>query len=60
MKIEKENADFKVYCRLMYNENCTERMDHGQTPYPSLEAYVTKNYNFIVKRFKGGKKPWVL
>jgi hypothetical protein len=60
MKIEKESAKFKCYCRLMYSENCTERMDHGQVPYPSLEAYVTKNYDFIVNKYKGGLTPWLL
>tara|TARA_B100000809_G_C14671530_1_gene363418 strand:+ start:40 stop:222 length:183 start_codon:yes stop_codon:yes gene_type:complete len=60
MEIEKENAKFKCYCQLMYSENCTERMDHGQTPYPSLDAYVTKNYDFIVNKYKGGLEPWIL
>jgi hypothetical protein len=61
MKIEKENADFKHYCRHMYDENCQERWVHGQTPYPSLEAYVTKNYDFIVDKFRvQNKKPWIL
>ena len=58
MKIEKENAKFKVYCQTMYSENCLERIEYGQKPYKSLEAYLTKNYNFIVDRFKKGKEPW--
>jgi hypothetical protein len=60
MKIEKENAEFNLYCRRMYNENCLERLDYGQKPYKSLEAYLTKNYNFIVDRFKKGKSPRAL
>ena len=57
MKIEKESAEFKQYCRMMYNENCLERIDFGQTPYKNLNTYLTKNYNFIVDRFKKGKRP---
>tara|TARA_R110002051_G_scaffold6393_1_gene31062 strand:+ start:636 stop:821 length:186 start_codon:yes stop_codon:yes gene_type:complete len=61
MKIEKDNADFRDYCRLMYSENCTERADHGQNPYPSLEDYVAKNYDFIANKFKDGARlPWIL
>jgi hypothetical protein len=60
MKIEKENAEFKNYCQLMYNENCLERTNNGQMPYPSLEAYITKNYDFIVSKFKDGERLWIL
>ena len=60
MKIEKENAEFKNYCQLMYNENCLERIQSGQVPYPSLESYITKNYDFIVSKFKEGERIWIL
>ena len=60
MKIEKENADFEQYCQIMYNENCIERLECGQIPYKTFEDYLTKNYNFIVDRFKKGKRPWSL
>ena len=57
MKIEKENAEFKQYCQMMYAENCLERLDFGQIPYKNLNTYITKNYDFIVDRFKKGKGP---
>ncbi len=60
MKIEKETAEFKAYCQTMYSENCLERLDYGQKPYKTFEDYLTKNYNFIVDRFKKGKGPWSL
>ena len=60
MKIEKENADFRHYCRHMYDENCLERTHSGQVPYPSLESYITKNYDFIVSKFKDGERIWIL
>ena len=56
--MKKDNAEFESYCQRMYNENCLERQDYGQKPYKSLEAYLTKNYNFIVDRFEKGKRPW--
>ncbi len=57
MKIEKESAEFKQYCQTMYGENCLERLQYGQEPYENLKAYLTKNYDFIVDRFKKGKRP---
>ena len=60
MKMKKESAEFKSYCRMMYSENCLERRDHGQEPYPSLDAYVTKNYDFIVNKFEAKDRTWIL
>ena len=60
MKIEKDNAEFRQYCQTMYNENCLERIHSGQVPYPSLESYITKNYDFIVSKFKDGERIWIL
>ena len=57
MKIEKDNAEFNLYCRTMYNENCLERLNFGQEPYKNLNTYLTKNYDFIVDRFKKGIRP---
>ena len=57
MKIEKENAEFNLYCQRMYNENCLERPKFGQEPYKNLNTYLTKNYDFIVDRYKKGKRP---
>ena len=57
MKIEKETAEFKAYCQTMYSENCLERLQYGQEPYKNLNTYLTKNYDFIVDRFKKGKRP---
>ena len=45
---------------MMYNENCLEREEDGQEPYPSLEAYITKNYDFIVNKFEDKDRAWIL
>ena len=55
--MKKDDAEFNLYCQRMYNENCLERPKFGQTPYKNLNAYLTKNYDFIVDRFKKGKRP---
>ena len=55
--MKKDNAEFESYCQMMYSENCLERHEHGQKPYRNLESYLTKNYDFIVDRFKKGKRP---
>ena len=57
MKMKKDNAEFNLYCRRMYNENCLERPKFGQEPYKNLNTYLTKNYDFIVDRYKKGKRP---
>ena len=57
MKMKKDDAEFNLYCQRMYNENCLERPKFGQTPYKNLDTYLTKNYDFIVDRFKKGKRP---
>ena len=55
--MKKDDAEFNLYCQRMYNENCLERPKFGQTPYKNLDTYLTKNYDFIVDRFKKGKRP---
>ena len=55
--MKKDNAEFNSYCNMMYNENCLERPKFGQTPYKNLNTYLTKNNDFIVDRFKKGKRP---
>jgi hypothetical protein len=40
----------------MYSENCKERMDYGETPYPTAKAYLKKNRHFLEALYKDKKK----
>ena len=40
----------------MYSENCKERFDYGEEPYPTAFAYLQKNKKFLKEMYKQSKK----
>ena len=42
----------------MYDENCHERSEYGQKPYPTAKAYLRKNRNFLESLYKQKKKEY--
>jgi hypothetical protein len=48
----KEEWDFENYCRLLYDENCEERWEAGQTPYPSFKEYYNKHKSWLKNQYK--------
>ena len=52
MKTKFENTPFINYCRMLYYENMEEREEVGQIPYENFNAYFTKNYDFLVMKYK--------
>ena len=52
MKTKFENTPFINYCRMLYYENMGEREEVGQIPYENFNAYFTKNYDFLVMKYK--------
>ena len=49
---------FTSFVRYMYDENCHERSEHGQKPYPTAKAYLRKNRNFLESLYKQKKKEY--
>jgi len=43
---------FISWVAYMFRENCKERMDYGDEPYPSAEAYLKKNKAYLEKEYK--------
>ena len=37
---------------MLYYENMEERSMFGETPYKNFNAYFTKNYDFLVNKYK--------
>ena len=55
MKNEIEKTEFKSWCRLMYDENCQERWQHGQNPYKNFDTYYTKHLKWLKEQYKTRK-----
>ena len=61
MEIYKTDERFMRFCRFMFEENCAERWDHGQKPYPNSEFYIEKNFDFLTNKYREqakAEKPW--
>lgn len=56
MKNEIETTEFTSWCRLMFDENCSERWSHGQNPYKDFETYYTKNLDWLKKQYEERKQ----
>tara|TARA_B100000929_G_scaffold261512_1_gene226326 strand:+ start:1093 stop:1281 length:189 start_codon:yes stop_codon:yes gene_type:complete len=52
MKTKFENTLFINYCRNLYYDNIDERSEVGEVPYENFNAYFTKNYDFLVMKYK--------
>tara|TARA_R100001463_G_scaffold56238_1_gene108273 strand:+ start:748 stop:969 length:222 start_codon:yes stop_codon:yes gene_type:complete len=46
----------ETFIRLMFEENCKERLANNQEPYSCVEEYMNRNENFVIHlyRRKGG------
>jgi len=46
----------ELFIRLMFEENCKERLSNNQEPYSCIEEYMNRNENFVIHlyRRKGG------
>ena len=46
----------ELFIRLMFEENCKERLANNQRPYSCIEEYMNRNENFVIHlyRRKGG------
>ena len=53
-----DTKSFVSFVRYMYDENCQERSEHGQKPYPTAKAYLRKNRNFLESLYKQKKKEY--
>ena len=51
-EVGNEFLEFLNWARIMYDENCKERWDHGQQPYATFEDYYEKNFNWLRDEFK--------
>ena len=49
---------FVDFVRYMYDENCAERWEHGDKPYPTAKAYLRKNRSFLEALYKQKKKEY--
>ena len=47
-----EFLELKNWARMMYDENCLERWNHGQKPYASFEVYYDTHYDWLRKEFE--------
>jgi len=56
MKNEIEKTEFKNWCRLMFDENCSERWACGQQPYKDFKTYYTKNLNWLTDKYENRTK----
>ena len=54
MKTYKTDERFMHFCRYMYDENCRERWNHGQEPYPDSDFYIEKNLNWLMDKYRDG------
>ena len=43
--------EFLAFVRVMYDENCAERWEAGQTPYKNEGEYLTKNVEWLEKQY---------
>ena len=43
--------EFLAFVRMMYDENCAERWEAGQTPYKNEWEYLTKNARWLEKQY---------
>jgi hypothetical protein len=42
----------------MYSENCKERFEFGEKPFPTAKAYLRKNRNFLESLYRQKKKEY--
>ena len=44
--------NFISWVAYMFAENCKERKDYGEEPYPSANAYFQKNKAYLKEKYK--------
>ena len=52
MVLDNSNKAFIDYCRWLYDENCTERSEHGQKPYKHFEVYYSAHTRWLRKKYE--------
>lgn len=52
MEIWKTDENFRRFCRFMFEENCIERWECGQTLYEDAESYTMKNLDYLENRYR--------
>ena len=43
---------YNDFVKMMYAENCKERIAYGQKPYDDINYYESANYMFLTKKYK--------
>ena len=46
------NENFISWVAYMFAENCKERRDWGDEPYPSAKAYLKKNKAYLKEEYR--------
>ena len=47
-----KETEFQKYCRVMYDDNCIERWEHGDKPYETFTIYYTTHSTWLKQQFK--------
>jgi len=53
-----DTKSFLDFVRYMYSENCKERFEFGEKPFPTAKAYLSKNRNFLESLYRQKKKEY--
>ena len=48
----KKEWEFENFCRMLYDENCSERWEYGQVPYDSFKEYYNKHKSWLKEQYK--------
>ena len=51
-ELNSDNQAFIAFCHWLYDENCHERLEHGQKPYKHFQVYYTTHLKWLKKTYK--------